>query len=96
MGVSLDGYIVGPDGRFDWTAPGDEIFRLVTDEVREVGIHLSGRLPYDTMLYWESSTKDPSLDPARREWAAIWNPLPKVVFSGSLPPRWRAGCSWPR
>jgi hypothetical protein len=22
MGVSLDGYIVGPDGDFDWTAPG--------------------------------------------------------------------------
>src|SRR5436190_1954731 len=21
MGMSVDGYIVGPDGRFDWTAP---------------------------------------------------------------------------
>ena len=23
MNVSLDGYIVGPDGGFDWTAPDD-------------------------------------------------------------------------
>jgi hypothetical protein len=24
MGVSLDGYIVGPDGGFDWTSPDEE------------------------------------------------------------------------
>ena len=23
IGVSLDGYIAGPDGRFDWAAPGE-------------------------------------------------------------------------
>jgi hypothetical protein len=27
MSVSLDGYIVGPDGTFDWTMP-DEVFRF--------------------------------------------------------------------
>jgi hypothetical protein len=26
MGVSLDGYIAGPDGDFDWTPPGEEVF----------------------------------------------------------------------
>ncbi len=26
MGVSLDGYIVGPDGHFDWTAPDEEVY----------------------------------------------------------------------
>ena len=35
MGVSLDGYIVGPDGGFNWAAPDDEVFRFVTDEIRE-------------------------------------------------------------
>ena len=34
MGVSLDGYIAGPDGGFDWTAPDEEVFRFVTDEIR--------------------------------------------------------------
>ena len=27
MGVSLDGYIVGPDGGFDWTVPDPGVFR---------------------------------------------------------------------
>jgi hypothetical protein len=30
MGVSLDSYIVGPDGGFAWTAPDEEVFRFVT------------------------------------------------------------------
>ena len=62
MGISLDGYIVGPDGGFDWTAPDEEVFRLVTDEIREVGVHLLGRRLYETMLYWETADQDPSLD----------------------------------
>ena len=85
MGVSLDGYIVGPDGGFDWTAPDEEVFRFVTDEIREVGVHLLGRGPYETMLYWETADQDPSLDDSMLEWAAIWKPLPKVVFSTTLP-----------
>ncbi|MFJ2706445.1 dihydrofolate reductase family protein [Streptomyces sp. NPDC087428] len=84
MGVSLDGYIVGPDGDFQWTAPDEEIFRFVTDEIREIGVHLLGRRLYETMLYWETADQDPSLDDSMREWAAIWNPLPKVVFSTTL------------
>jgi dihydrofolate reductase len=85
MGVSLDGYIVGPDGRFDWTVPDEEVFRFVTDEIRQVGVHLLGRKLYETMLYWETAGQDQSLDDSMLEWAAIWNPLPKVVFSTTLP-----------
>ena len=83
MGVSLDGYIVGPDGQFDWTEPDPEVFRFWIDEIRQVGVHLLGRRLYETMLYWEA--EDPSsFDDAEREWAALWNPLPKVVFSTTL------------
>ncbi|MFJ4919874.1 dihydrofolate reductase family protein [Streptomyces sp. NPDC088725] len=84
MGVSLDGYIVGPDGDFNWTAPDEEVFRFVTDEMREVGVHLLGRRLYETMLYWETADQDPSIDDAMLEWAAIWKPIPKVVFSTTL------------
>jgi dihydrofolate reductase len=98
MGVSLDGYIVGPDGDFDWTPPDEEVFRFAIDEIREVGVHLLGRRLYETMLYWETADQDPSLDDSIRdrlresgipmrsmlEWAAIWKPLPKVVFSTTL------------
>ncbi|GAA2662780.1 dihydrofolate reductase family protein [Streptomyces vastus] len=84
MSVSLDGYIVGPDGGFDWTTPDEEVFRFATDEVREVGVHLLGRRLYETMLYWETADQNPSLDFPTLEFAAIWKQLPKVVFSTTL------------
>jgi dihydrofolate reductase len=85
MGVSLDGYIVGPDGNIVPAPPPDEeVWRLVKDEIRGVGVHLMGRKLYETMLYWESTDHDPPLDDAELEWAELWNPLPKVVFSTTL------------
>jgi dihydrofolate reductase len=84
MGVSLDGYIVGPDGNIHWTAPDEEVFRFVTDQIREVGVHLLGRRLYEAMLYWETADQDPSLDDSMLEWAGLWKPLPKVVFSTTL------------
>ncbi len=84
MGVSLDGYIAGPQGEIDWTEPDEEVFQFVTDEIREVGVHLLGRRLYETMLYWETADQDPSLDDSMLEWASIWKPLPKVVFSTTL------------
>ena len=83
MGVSLDGYITGPDGDITAPPPDEEVFRFVTDEIRRVGVHLMGRKLYETMLYWETA-QDQSLDDAEIEWAAIWKPLPKVVFSTTL------------
>ncbi|MEU8452874.1 dihydrofolate reductase family protein [Streptomyces griseoaurantiacus] len=84
MSVSLDGYIVGPDGRFDWSVPDAEVFRLATDEVRGLHAHLLGRRLYETMVYWEDADEKPELDDQEREFAAIWNALPKVVFSTTL------------
>ncbi|MFD9368379.1 dihydrofolate reductase family protein [Streptomyces sp. NPDC060020] len=84
MNVSLDGYVVGPDGGIDWTTPDEEVFRFWIDEIRQVGVHVMGRRLYETMLYWETADQDPSLGDAEREWTSLWNPLPKVVFSTTL------------
>ena len=84
MSSSLDGYIVGPDGSFDWPGFHEDVFRFWIDEIRGVGVHLMGRRLYETMLYWETAVQDPSLGEAELEWAGLWNPLPKVVFSNSL------------
>ena len=87
MGISLDGYIVGPGGDLsDITseAPDEEIWRLVMDEIRGVGVHLMGRRLYETMLYWETADQNPELDDFEIEWTALWKPLPKVVFSRTL------------
>ena len=68
----------------DWTAPDEEVFRFWIDEIREVGVHLLGRRLYETMLYSETADQGPSLDDSELEWAALWKPLPKVVFSTTL------------
>ena len=84
MGMSLDGYIVGPDGEITAWAPDAEVWQLVLGEIQEVGVHVMGRRLYETMLYWETADQDPSLGERELEWAALWKPLPKVVFSNTI------------
>ena len=84
MSVSLDGYIAGPDGSFDWTPPDEEVFRFWIDQTRELAAHVMGRRLYETMLYWETADQNPSLDFDTLEWASVWRPLPKLVFSTTL------------
>jgi dihydrofolate reductase len=84
MSMSLDGYVTDPDGGINWSAPSDEVFRRSIDEIRGVGVHLMGRRLYETMLYWEEPEHQAGFDGAEREWAGLWNPLPKVVFSTTL------------
>jgi dihydrofolate reductase len=84
MGVSLDGFIAGPGGDIDWSAPGEELHRFHNEQTRELGGHLLGRRLYETMVYWETADQDPSAGEAELEFARIWKGLPKVVFSKTL------------
>ena len=84
MSVSLDGYIAGPDGDFDWGVPDEELHGFHNERVRELGAHLLGRRLYETMVYWETAEEDPSLSGVAREFAPIWRALPKIVFSTTL------------
>ena len=84
MGVSLDGYVVGPDGSFAWSAPDPELFRSATEQVRGLGVHLLGRRLYETMRYWTTAEQDRSLSEDEREFARLWNALPKVVLSTTV------------
>jgi dihydrofolate reductase len=58
-------------------------------------VHLLGRRLYETMLYWETADQDPSLGDTEVEWAALWKPLPKVVFSTTLS-EVQGNAAWPR
>jgi len=83
MTVSLDGYIAGPDGGIDFTAPDEELFRFHTQHVQEIGVHLCGRRLYEAMVYWETAEESP-LAADHIKFAKIWKALPKVVFSTTL------------
>jgi dihydrofolate reductase len=84
MGVSLDGFIVGPDGKFDWSAPDEELHRFHNQQTRELGAELCGRRLYQEMLYWETADQDPSASEYVLEFARLWQGLPKIVFSRTL------------
>jgi dihydrofolate reductase len=84
FGVSLDGFIAGPDGGIDWSAPDEELHRFHNEQARELGAHLYGRRLYETMLAWETPEKIPSATEPMLEFAEIWKATPKVVFSKTL------------
>ena len=49
MNLSLDGFVEGPDGRFDWCTPDEEVHRFHNQQARNIGAFLYGRRMYETM-----------------------------------------------
>jgi dihydrofolate reductase len=84
MGVSLDGFIAGPDGEIDWSAPDEELHRFHNQRTRELGAHLCGRRLYEVMAYWETVDESSTVPEHEIEFARIWKETPKIVFSHTL------------
>jgi len=81
MSLSADGYVAGPDGSFDWAVPSEELHRFHNERVGAVDAQLLGRRLYETMLVWDTEEFS---DPVMAEFAEIWRPLEKIVFSTTL------------
>jgi dihydrofolate reductase len=85
MGVSLDGFIEGPNRELDWSTPDEELHRFWNDQARETGIFLYGRRLYELMAdFWPTADADPSAPEYVVEFARIWRDMPKIVFSTTL------------
>jgi hypothetical protein len=55
------------------------------DQARALDASLYGRRMYELMAdYWPTGDSDPAATDAMRDFARIWRPMPKIVFSTSL------------
>src|SRR3954468_24202034 len=82
--VSLDGFIEDENGRFDWTAPDDELFAFLTDLVRPVGTYLYGRGLYEAMAVWETDAALAAQSELMADFAHVWQAADKIVYSTTL------------
>jgi dihydrofolate reductase len=83
--LSLDGYIDSAAGDPSWVVPDEELHRHFNDVEREIDTLLYGRRMYEIMAgYWPTADQDPSAPGVIVEYAQIWKPVPKVVFSSTL------------
>jgi hypothetical protein len=68
-----------------WVVPDEELHSHFNDVEREMDTLLYGRRMYELMAgYWPTADQDPSAPGPIVEYAQIWKPVPKVVFSSTL------------
>jgi dihydrofolate reductase len=83
--VSVDGYVAGPDGSFDWGEPDPEVHQAFNDMERTLDTHLYGRNVWEVMTpYWPEAVDDPDAPPVERDYADAWNAVEHIVFSTTL------------
>jgi dihydrofolate reductase len=81
---SLDGYIEGPAGEFDWPVVGPDL------SAYGIGLHdradtlLYGRVVWEMMSSFWPQAESMSDDPHDLAFAPIWRAMPKIVFSRTL------------
>ena len=85
LNVSLDGFIETSDRSLDWTSVDEELHAWFNEQTRALDATLYGRRIYELMAgYWPTAEANPSATEVEREFARIWNRMPKIVFSTSL------------
>lgn len=84
MLLSLDGYVAGEDGSFDWAVPDDEVHQFINDLERPVGTYLYGRRMYEVMAAWETDPSVAGQSAVARDFAELWQAADKVVYSRTL------------
>jgi dihydrofolate reductase len=85
LNVSLDGFVETPDHSTDWGTVDDETYAWITDRTHELDASIYGRRLYEVMAaYWPTGESDPAATEPMRDFARVWNAMPKIVFSTTL------------
>jgi dihydrofolate reductase len=85
MQISLDGFVAGPNGELDWPIVDEEVHQYFNDQLRDVDTFLYGRKVYEGMAaFWPNAHEIPSSTARHLEYAEIWKPMAKIVFSRTL------------
>jgi dihydrofolate reductase len=81
---SLDGYVAGKDGDFDWAEPDKEVHSFANDLERPIGTYLYGRRMYEVMVFWETVGAAAGQPHYITEFAELWKGAEKIVYSRTL------------
>jgi dihydrofolate reductase len=85
MLTSLDLFVEGPDGAFEWATPDAALHRHFNALTAATTTHLYGRRMWETMSgYWPTAGSDPDGAPETYEFAKVWNAGEHIVFSRTL------------
>jgi dihydrofolate reductase len=87
--ASVDGFIDGPNGEFDWPVLGPELAAYSENLDRGVDTLLFGRPVWEMMVGFWPIAETISDDPHTAAFAPFWRSTPKIVFS-----RTYAGDDW--
>ncbi len=83
MGVSLDGYIEGPDRDISWHVVDEELHQYFNDTISQMGALLGGRVTHELMAaYWPTADADPDASPVEVEFARIWRDMRSTCTHG--------------
>jgi dihydrofolate reductase len=82
--TSVDGFICGPNGEFDWPVLTPELSEFSDAMTDRVDTFLYGRVVWDLMSSYWPNAEQVSDHPHDIRFAPIWRRTPKVVFSRTL------------
>jgi dihydrofolate reductase len=83
--ASVDGFVDGPNGEFDWPVMGPQLSAYSEDLDTGVDTLLFGRPVWQMMVGFWPDAESMSDDPHVAKFAPFWRATPKIVVSRSYP-----------
>jgi dihydrofolate reductase len=81
---SLDGFIAGPNGEFDWAELGPELGAYSMSLTDRADLFLYGRTVWDMMSSYWPNAEAMNPDQHALEFAPVWRRMSKIVLSTTL------------